>query len=563
MIYRLPAEVYLKIAAGEVIERPLSVVKELVENSIDAAAKKVEVELLGGGKKLIKVKDDGSGFPIGEIELAFERHCTSKIKSLQDLDSVSTLGFRGEALSSVIEVADLRVCSSDNERGEGISVLFENRSAIERKTVSMPRGTVIEVYNLFKQFPVRLKFLKSDQYETRLITEFLASFFLFHFSKAVSLKTEKKIILDYQQAGNICERIYQVFGQEVFRQLVPVEFSKDGWQVSGMVSAVNKGFLRKDLQYFAVNGRLVKDRLLFGITKNILQQYIEKSQNAAVIISIIAPAGEVDANIHPQKLEIRFRDTQKLFSVLRQALLSALGISEYRSSYACSGSSNVAQKNLWLEKDAEINSRTNPESNSQPLLIGLQEEFAEHSFRVLGQYQNSYIVAEKDGNLLIVDQHNAHERILFERFKKRKKESAITSVRTLLPIVIQLSAAEITHLEGKRTEIEELGFELELFSAGTLSIKSYPDFLTIDTVREIFLELLQTDFTDQEQLWHSFLSTAACRQAVKANTVLSLSEQEEILKNLFVLDNYQLCPHRRPIVVETTLQEIEKKLKRR
>ncbi|HSQ36046.1 MAG TPA: DNA mismatch repair endonuclease MutL, partial [Candidatus Binatia bacterium] len=324
-IHFLTEGVFHKIAAGEVIERPLSAVKELVENAIDAGADSIAVELMGGGKESIRVTDNGSGFAAAEIEIAFQRHSTSKLTVLEDLDRLQTLGFRGEALPSILEVADIDLLSADNEDGHGWLCRFRSGRLQDKKACACRRGSDITVSRLFADFPVRRKFMKSDTGEMRPITAFLEVTALARPAVAFSLQHNGRSVFSFPAAADLETRIYQVFGKEFLANLRPLEFSSGDYRVSGFVSAAQSGISGKSRQFFIVNGRPVKEKTLLAAFNNTYQSYLEKSRSPAGILQLSVPPAHIDVNIHPTKLEIRFLDSGRVYQFIKNAIEQVMG----------------------------------------------------------------------------------------------------------------------------------------------------------------------------------------------------------------------------------------------
>jgi DNA mismatch repair protein MutL len=554
-IHFLAEQVFRKIAAGEVIERPLSAVKELVENAIDAGADSIAVELRAGGKELIRVEDNGSGFAGADIEIAFQRHTTSKLTELEDLNSLQTLGFRGEALPSILEVADIDLISADNDQGQGWHCQFRNGQLQDKKECSGRRGSVITISRLFADFPVRQKFMKSDQGEMRPVTAFLEVTALARPAIAFSLQHNGRSVFSYPAAADLEERIYQVFGKEFLKELRAVDFSSGDYRLQGFISAAQTGISGKGRQFFIVNGRPVKEKTMLAAFNNTYQNYLEKSRSPAGVLNISIPAGQIDVNIHPMKLEIRFLDSSRVYQFLKNAVESTMGLSSPPPVDAVNifphapGFAQAARKEAAGDGDDFI--FTAP---------GLSQG---DDFRVLGQYQNSYIVVQKNTELLIIDQHNARERVLFERLKNGYQTGNAAAAQALFPLLLELSPAERLALdEEKLAFLKMSGFDIRLLSGAAIEIKAFPQFLAEAEIKETVRAALQQqggDLPAEEQM----LAAMACRNAIKVNQRLQPEQQRALVKDLFACENPNFCPHRRPIIVTLTLADIEKQLKRR
>jgi DNA mismatch repair protein MutL len=558
----LAESVYRKIAAGEVIERPLSVVKELVENAIDAGASEIAVALLSGGKEMIRVEDNGSGFGAADIEIAFQRHSTSKLVELEDLDRLLTLGFRGEALPSILEVADIDLDTADNNEGRGWHCRFRGGRPQEKKQTSCRRGSAITVQQLFANFPVRRKFMKSDQGEMRPISAFLETTALARPAIAFALQHNGRTVFSYPAAANLSERIYQVFGKEFLQELRPVEFAAGAFSLNGFISAVQTGVSGKGRQFFMVNGRPVKEKTLLAAFNNTYLPHLEKSRSPVGVLNFTVPPSQIDVNIHPMKLEIRFLDSQRIYQFLQQAIDATLGrpprqqaaaFHEFSTSPAFAGplagtSAAAGETSSLFTRDA----------------LDPGDDFC-----VLGQYLDSYIVVEKNGDLLVIDQHNARERVLFERLQAGYNSGSAVSAQALFPMLLELSPAELLALdEAKMDFFKKAGFDIRPLSGSALEIKAFPQFLSEagirDSVRAALRESLAGDrpsgeLSDEERL----LAALACHDAVKVNQRLQPEEQRALVRDLFACAHPYFCPHRRPIIVTLTQPDIEKQLKRR
>lgn len=572
IVKSLSANVYRKIAAGEVIERPLSVVKELVENAIDAGAKAIRVELDRGGKERVLVEDDGSGFAADDIEIAFRRHSTSKLSELEDLDRLRSLGFRGEALPSILEVADVDLETADNDQGQGWRCLFRNGVLAERAGFARPRGSRILVRGLFANFPVRGKFLKSDPGELRPVSAYLEAVSLARPDLAFTLLHNGRTVFHYPAAAHLGERIYQVFGKEFLDGLLPLDFSDGTLRLKGFVSGPRGGVSGRNRQFFTVNGRPVRERTLQAAFNNTLQPYLEKSLAPAGVVDLEIPPAQVDVNIHPMKLEIRFQDAQRVYPFVQRALHAALGGRAEQASFL------PARGAAGPEASASHVSAGMAQGSAMPVMIftartggGSKYLYAEpavegEDFRILGQFHDSYIVAERRGELLLIDQHNARERILFERLQAGLAAGAVPAAQALFPLLLELAPAEAAALDDERMDwFRRAGFDLRRLSGATVEIKAYPELLSEGRVRENLRAALRQPLQEGDAAAREerLLASLACHDAVKVNQRLHPEEMRALVRDLFACANPHFCPHRRPIVVTLTLEAIEKLLKRR
>lgn len=604
----LREEVYKKIAAGEVVERPLSVVKELVENAIDAGADDIKIEAIDGGKQMIRVSDNGSGFAPDDVETAFKNHSTSKISELEDFDHLNTLGFRGEALPSILEVSKIELKTSDNTDGRGISCYLEAGKILEKKEIAHHRGSTIEVKELFYNFPVREKFLKSDRTELNQIISFLEPMTLVHYDKSFELVHNGRSLFAYKKNTQMRDRIYQVFGKEFLDQLREVSFLLENYQIKGFISQLNTGVAVKKNQYFFVNKRPVKEKTLMAALNNTFERYLEKSRKPAAILMLDIPPGEVDVNIHPMKLEIKFVDSSRVYRFLKHAIDHSFGAvsaaasslddsadvafspgrggTSYGSSFhGGKGSSGIPGGWQTVVTNLDTPGSTgesirNPTSFApgafsagqfqRPALNDYEQsqlfstEFLnEDDFVLIGQYKNSYILIEKGGDLLVIDQHNAQERINFDSLKKEYLSAGVSSVNPLFPVILELSPSEVAEIDQEKIDfLAKLGFRLEPLSGHAFDVKSFPQILGERNIKDALLTVIHLNEGDIN-FEDSILAEIACKSAIKINHKLFPDQMKTIVKNLLKSSNPYFCPHKRPIIIEFKLEQIEKLMKRK
>jgi DNA mismatch repair protein MutL len=590
----LKEDVYKKIAAGEVVERPLSVVKELVENSIDAGADAITVEIQEGGKRLIKISDNGSGFDPEDIEQAFKNHSTSKLTELSDFDTLRTLGFRGEALPSILEVSVIHIETSNNDDGFGLRCVFENGQLKEKEEIACNRGTTIAVRDLFYNFPVRKKFLKTERTELNQIISFLEPVALVNFEISFELVHNGKTVFIYKKADHLKERIYQVFGKDFLDDLQEVDFVSDSYGLNGFVSRLNTGASVKKHQYFFVNRRPVREKTLIAALNNSFERYLEKHRYPVGILLLTIPPGEVDVNIHPMKLEIKFEDSNRIYRFIKHAIDSAfsghtdiefpeislpgVNFSPFRGdpvvdfsrgrsgagygSGKISGSIPGAEAQMpYIPPAGRTGMEPRGDYDQAQLFAGsfLNEE----EFILIGQFKNSYILVEKGEELLIIDQHNAQERVNFDRLKQQYQENKVVSISPLFPVILELSPSESGKLnDEKMAMLEKIGFRLEPLSGNSFDVKAFPQVLEERNIRDTVLEILHMP-EDQVNVEDKVLAEVACKSAIKVNHKLYPDQMKAIVKNLFKTSNPYFCPHKRPIIIDFTLEDIEKRLKRK
>ena len=558
----LALEVAQKIAAGEVIERPLSAVKELVENSLDALTSEIRVELLEGGKKLIRVTDNGQGMSREDALICFERHSTSKIAKVEDLGRIATLGFRGEALPSISAVSRVILKTSDGKEEKGTLIEREGEEVILISDVAFPIGTAVEVKDLFFNLPARKKFLRSEKSELTQVVKYMTFVSLVHPQKRFSLTHGKRQIFDYPPVKSLRERIFQVFGKSLLENLMEVDHEEEGRRINGYASAPPSGRRDRTHQLLFVNKRLVKDRTLQAAVNQAYRGFLEKDQYPEAFLFLFCPYEEVDVNVHPAKAEIRFKDSRPVFQLvlhsIEKAMLKQQGIKE------------VYPFREELKSGARVEERRDkpafPADVKKPLeregLFPRVEE-KKRSPRVLGQYLDMYIIASTDEGILIIDQHNAHERVLFEKYQEIDRKKKWPQKLALFPVLFELSPSQVLSFEENQSLLEEIGFRVEAMSGRSYSLKEFPDLFEEMEAREILFSLLEEVKGEKiEDKKKRVMATLACKTAVKAGQVLPFEKMNYLVEELFKTSNASLCPHGRPIVVKIGRKEIERGLKR-
>ena len=563
MIVILSPEVAKKIAAGEVIERPFSVVRELVDNSLDAGASEVNIEVVDGGKKLIKVTDNGCGMSRKDAILCFERHSTSKICQEDDLNQISTLGFRGEALPSISSVSRVVLRTSDRMKGKGTFVEREGEKLLATSNIAFPQGTSVEVRDLFFNLPARKKFLRTDRSEFSLIVKFLIGVALAHPEVRFSLRHGKRLVFRYPSVGSLRERVYQVYGKSTLDSLMEVDYAEGDRRIFGLVSRPPVGRRDRNRQLFFVNKRTVRDRILQASLNQTMKNHLEKDHFSEAILFISVPFSEVDVNVHPAKAEVRFRDSQSVFLLVQrgieQAVLREAGVKKITPYF------REKRESLTIGERAEppFFVSDKKELRTHEGLIPVSEEKETRYPLVLGQYLNTYIVALDEEGILIIDQHNAHERVLFERYREIDNEKKWPRKMPLLPVLLELSPSQVLSFESNALMLEDSGFRVENMGGRSFALKEYPDILREDEARDTFLSLLEEMEEGKiEKKKESLLATLACRTAVKAGEPLSIGRVQYLIEELFKTSEHALCPHGRPIVLRVDRKRIEKEIGR-
>ncbi len=561
-VVRLPPEVFQKIAAGEVIERPFSVVKELVENALDALSTDIRVDVVEGGKKLIKVLDNGCGMDHEDALVCFERHSTSKISGEQDLEQIATLGFRGEALPSISAVSRVTMKTSDVSSEKGIQVEREGEKVLRTHEIAFPKGTCVEVRDLFYNLPARRKFLRSDRAELSQIVKLLTHFTLAFSDVKFSLYHGDRKIFDYPAVSSLKERIYQVYGRAVLENLIPVDYEDEERRVQGYVSRPPSGRKDRSHQLFYVNRRMVKDRMLQAALNQGFGGYIEKDLSAESFLFVSLPLSEVDVNVHPTKAEVRFRDSSSIFRLVQRGIARSIsreiGIKEVYPDQSETRESPRIEETLQpplvrREGEAEI----------QTLKMHTAESEEKTGRRVLGQYLDTYIVMADEEGLLIVDQHNAHERVLFEKYEEIDREREWPRKLTLLPAVFDLSPSQVLNFEKNQDLLEETGFRVDNMGGRSFALKEYPDIFEEEEAGKIFLSLLEEMGEEKIQdKKRALLATLACKTAVKSGQPLPYEKMSYLVEELFATSNPSLCPHGRPVLLKLDRKKIEKEIGR-
>ena len=617
----LSEQVANMIAAGEVIERPASVVKELVENSIDAGSSEIEIKIVGGGIKSIEVIDDGCGMEKEDILLAFTRHATSKIISSSDLFNIQTLGFRGEALPSVASVSKLKLSSSTGDK-EGYEATIVNSKVEEIKPFMQRKGTIIKVENLFFNTPARLKHLKSENTEASYILEIVNKLALGYPSIKFSLFNEDRLVFKTSGRGNLLEVISDVYGYNTSKNMIEVNFENDEFKVYGYISNLSVTKSSRKYMTFLINNRNVKMNYVVNALKDAYLNFLEMDKYPLVVLNIEVDNKLVDINVHPSKNEVRLSDEFELCKLVKNNVREKLMGSdiikrvynpkEYEQEemkfdlpnsfgtqketgpfYTYSNPNNVNHETL---NDSNFNSRSveepifsessyvpsfesnkyNENDNSQTNYISNQNELKQSEqtdistnldplFRIVGQIHKTYIVVEIKDGFFIIDQHAAMERVNFERFEDlMTREKKLTSL--LVPLVIELNYKDVMLLKDKLDIFLEFGLELEIFGNNGLRVNKVPVWMTnydIESyVNEMIEQVLESKTIDLVKLRNHAIATAACKASLKANKSLNEQEMAELITLLFKCKNKNTCPHGRPTMIFYTNYELEHLFKR-
>jgi DNA mismatch repair protein MutL len=626
-----------KIAAGEVVERPASVVKELVENALDAGASSVEVEIGSAGRQLIRVADDGEGMTRDDAILAFERHATSKLRTAEDLSAIETFGFRGEALPSIASVSRLTLRTRTAADPAGTMVVINGGKLGDVRDVAWPVGTEVAIRDLFFNMPARRKFLKSDATETYHVANLVTHYALANHGVAFSLESNGRETIRVAPVTDLRERAYQLLGPVIVDRLVEVADESGGLAVSGYVSNPQEQRTTREAQYLFVNGRYVRDRTLARSIAEGYRSMMPSGTYPAAMLFLRIPTDRVDVNVHPAKIEVRFRDEYAVRQLVASAIRAALDratrpvaifpraeaqedrpadvairsaeappLAQYAPSRPLLPSeptSRPAQSALGLDYSAGVRSapvptspppepRTPPTSieergpvditaaepamdsvqdgtPARPSAAGLpaprDERLAGH-IRPLGQIRESFIVATDDEGLLLIDQHVAHERVLFERIRDRIGAESPVRQQLLVPETVDLTPAQAAAFDRLQPELEAAGFDVLTLSGRTIAVTAVPGELPAGEVRALLVQILDAaegrGRSSLEGVREDIAASLACRAAIKINMPLTMEKMNWLIDELLAAHNPWTCPHGRPIILRFTLRDIERQFQR-
>lgn len=596
-----------KIAAGEVVERPASVVKELVENAVDAGADAVTVEIREGGIALIRVTDNGCGIEASQVRKAFLRHATSKISQAEDLQHIHSLGFRGEALSSICAVAKVELITKTPDSLTGIRYLCEGAEEKEFAEVGAPDGTTILVRNLFFNTPVRRKFLRQPQTEGSYIVELMEHIALSRPDVSFKLLVNGQIRFHTSGNGNLKEVIYRIYGREVSQNLVELSFEKEGLQISGYLGKPVLNRSNRNFENHFINGRYIKSTLLSKAVEEGYSQYLMQHKFPFTVLHFRLAADLIDVNVHPTKMDVRFTEADHIFDAVADAVAQTLqkremipeALLETRTpEEEQSASVTAAEKAAVPEPFERVRTKQfqvmeemkyeaemprlldrmqnpawsqNREAAEPPVQLDLFEDKLlakenREEYRILGQIFDTYwLIAFRD-KLFIIDQHAAHEKVKYERLIRHYREKDIVSQSLNPPIVVTLTAKEEQALSEYEEVFLRLGFQIEHFGGSEFALRGVPADLYGCSERELFLDVL--DELAEGPLYKNLtvveekLASMACKAAVKGNNRLAAAEMEALIDELLTLDNPYNCPHGRPTIISMSKYEIEKKFKR-
>jgi DNA mismatch repair protein MutL len=600
----LSSQLASQIAAGEVVERPSSVVKELVENAIDAGAATINVEVRQGGRKLIQVADDGLGMAADEIETAFRRHATSKLAEIEDLNAIETLGFRGEALAAISAVSQVTAVSRTRDESSGTRLTLEGAQVTSRETVGAPQGTVIAVENLFYNVPARLKFLKTVNTEKRLIDEFVTRYALAYPQIRFRLSHDNRVTFQTTGSGSLADVLLAIYGADTARQLLPVGhldltgleqsaiadlsgLDENDMHAYGYVGPPSLHWSNRNQITLFVNGRWIKDS---SLTYAVVQAYhtlLPTGRYPLAIIFIRMPARDVDVNVHPSKTEVRFRGRTPFGTVqraVRQTLVESspvrplsswsLGHEDDRPDWAgrpdrqgirFEAGTEAAQLGLTWGPQPERTDFAEIEA-SEPQTVVPPEDQKIPIMRVVGQVGASYIISEGPDGLFLIDQHAAHERILYEKFLAEREKEAVVSQGLVAGTAVHLTPPQATLLEEHNELLHQLGFEIEPFGPNAFMLRAMPALLAkqdpTQALMAVLEELERGDRPLQEELEAQVIKRVCKTAAVKAGQTLSRAEMEAMIRQLEACANPHTCPHGRPTLIHLSVGQLAREFGR-
>ena len=576
-IRRLPTELANQIAAGEVVERPASIVKELVENALDAGATRVVVTVELGGKRLVRVEDDGEGMTPDEAVLALERHATSKIRRLEDLAAITTLGFRGEALPSIASVSHLLLRTRARGASHGTEIRVSGGVVASTREVGAPEGTTLEVTDLFYNVPARRKFLKSDGAETTQVSRLVTQLALGHPGVGFTLTSGSRRLLQCPPAASLADRLFQLYKDR--SDLVEVRKAAAGLRVTGFVAALagpGQGPVRGPQNIF-VNGRAVKDRTIAHAIAHAYSIATIKERSPEVHLFLEVPPDRVDVNVHPTKAEVRFLEPSLVHEVLRRALSEALGEGPAPELTLAGVADGRWQPLAEPPRGGAPAPPAVGQGYAQPLRDLVREVrpaaveavpvVADRPLLPLGQFRDTFIIAIDDDGIAIIDQHVAHERVLFEQVMERLTTGTLERQQLLMPIVIELPPAERQALAAHGPALDRLGFDVEEFGGDSVRIAAVPALVPPAACETAVRALAQDlDGLDQgsavDDALRRIAATTACHAAVKANDRLTPEKMVYILDELRRTAHSSVCPHGRPVILRLSRREIEKRFER-
>jgi DNA mismatch repair protein MutL len=575
-----------RIAAGEVIERPASVVKELVENSIDAGSDNITIEIKNGGISYIRVTDNGSGISEDDIEIAFERHSTSKIRSSEDLDSICTLGFRGEALASIAAVSKVQLVTRTEGSPYGMNLEISGGQVVGVRQTGCPVGTSFTVRDLFFNTPARFKFLKKDSTEARYISDIVTRIALGNPRISFKLTSNGSDIIHTPGNNDLLSVIFSIYGRKTAREVCEINYTDNGIKITGFAGKPEIAWSNRSHQSIYVNGRYIKSKVVTSAIDEAYKTLLLKNRFAFIVLKIEVNSLFVDVNVHPAKMDVRFSNEQDLFRYVYDAISNALfsksTVRTFRASeeipqkfiFKKSKSPTVeytqqkipADKRFAGEKPAESYVNNNIHKSKAEGNLSISQENILSEAKIVGQLFSTYVLLQFNDRILLIDQHAAHERITYETLKRKFTNKEPLSQVLISPVVVELTPDEIKLVEDNADFFNGIGYIFESFGNNSIILRSVPYVNNNNDIREVFLEIINNLTSagkkDSDLIADDTLYIIACKAAVKANKKLDNLEIRNMLKELEKIKNPYTCPHGRPTIIEITKYEMEKMFKR-
>lgn len=597
-----------QIAAGEVVERPASVAKEMIENSMDAGATSITVEIENGGISFLRITDNGSGIEKDDMELAFERHATSKIRSADDLNTINSFGFRGEALASVASVAEVEMVSRQDNQDVGNKLVIRGGNVIDKMEIGCNKGTIMTVRDLFYNTPVRYKFLKKDYTEAGYVEDVVGKLALIHSNISFKFVNSHKTIIQTSGDGNIVNCIYSIYGKEIARSVIPFDMEFENVRIYGVAGTADTARANRTNQIFFVNGRYIKNKTMSSAVENAYQTIAPAGRFPFVVINIELSSELVDVNVHPTKTEVRFSDESLIYRATYNAIRSTVldkdlvpedeevreeenkrDVSELFSSYKKVTSYDTRPTNLPYKKPtvsyvpvnktfstvskpisfmetADIDRTPIKERNESLFSNELVLSTPVKNYKVIGSVFSTYILIQQNDDFYIIDQHAAHERVMYEKLVKKVHNSEKTKQILMIPEVLEVKNNELQIVKDNMDLFDKVGFEVEEFGGNSIKISAVPSEITGIAIKELFYDLIdslqkESGVKENDKVEY-FIFTMACKAAVKANMNLDYREIEALMDQMMKLENPFTCPHGRPTAIKMTKGELEKKFKR-
>lgn len=592
-----------KIAAGEVIENPSSVVKELIENSIDAKAKSIKIEIKGGGTELIKVIDDGDGIEKNDIQMAFMQHATSKLKDIKDLENISSFGFRGEALSSIAVISNVilitkRRVDNKNYGYKYIVDLSSDLNAPKLEEYASNDGTIIEIKNLFYNVPVRKKFLKGIPKENALVTDTVIKFAISRPDIMFSLIIDDKLKFSSNGDGNLKSVLFTLYGREIVDNLISIDTNINDVIVKGYIAKPIIARNTRNDEIYYINNRYIKSKTISAAIENVYEEYLMQHKYPLVVLKVFVDGQKVDVNVHPKKMEVRFSSDEYIYYAVYNAIHNKLSslelIHEEKISaeneadeldYEQDLQDNAKEKNTTIDELPSLNNSFNTKIKSGFNLSNLyenlhrdnntHEKYTETSFikktlsddhKYIGQIFGTYILVEYEDKLYIIDQHAAHEKINFEKIMSSYKNGEVLRQKIFPSIILRLTPIQYNAVVNNLDSFEKVGYEIETFGDNDIKVDAVP-YNIFNIGNEKLLMDIVDSYSDDKNKEHydsivEKIASISCKKSIKANYILSQEEVRQLLRDLFKLENPYNCPHGRPTIISLSKQEFEKKFGR-